>query len=138
VYGPIGEDGYFKPMWDKVTGKIDPSVAPYWRDNYDILEYMKTNWSWLGPKLIDKIHIYMGDMDTYRLEQTTIQLEQWMKTTENPHYPGFFLYGDGKPHCWMGPVTIAERLVEMADYLLEHMPAGTATPWWQQGRGTVR
>jgi hypothetical protein len=132
VYGPIGEDGYFKPMWDKVTGEIDPTVAPYWRENYDLLEYMKRNWTWLGPKLIDKIHVYMGDMDTYRLEQATIQLEQWMKTTENPHYPGFFLYGDGKPHCWMGPVTIAERLVEMADYILEHMPAGTATPWWQQ------
>ncbi len=131
VFGPIGEDGYFKPMWDKVTGEIDPTVAPYWRDNYDLLEYMKRNWSWLGPKLIDKIHVYMGDMDTYRLEQATFQLDEWMRTTEDPHYPGYFLYGDGKPHCWMGPVTMGERLVEMADHILEHMPDGTATPWWQ-------
>ena len=28
-----------------------------------------------------------------------------MKTTTNPHYEGYFLYGDGKPHCWSGPVT---------------------------------
>ena len=86
----------------------------------------------MGPKLIDKIHVYMGDMDTYRLEQATIELEQWMSTTENPHYPGYFLYGDGQPHCWMGPVTIDQRLVEMAEYLLEHLPEGTATPWWQR------
>ena len=138
VYGPIGEDGYFKPMWDKVTGKIDPSVAPYWREHYDILEYMKRNWSWLGPKLVDKVRIYIGDMDTYRLNVATAQLEEWMKTTQNPHYPGFFMYGDGKPHCWMGPVTMDQRLVEMAEHILRRMPEGTSTPWWQQGRGMDR
>ena len=42
VYGPLGDDGYFKPLFDKRTGVIDPSVAEYWRDNYDLLEYMKT------------------------------------------------------------------------------------------------
>ena len=30
-----------------------------------------------------------------------------MKTTEDPHYEGFFMYGDDKPHCWSGPVTSA-------------------------------
>ncbi len=138
VYGPIGEDGYFKPMWDKVTGEIDPSVSSYWRENYDILEYMKRNWSWLGPKLIDKIHVYMGDMDTYRLEVATIQLDEWMRTTENPHYPGFFLYGDGKPHCWSGPETSAQRLRQMAQHIERHMPAGTPMPWWQKGKGAGR
>jgi hypothetical protein len=63
VYGPLGEDGYFKPLFDKRTGVIDRSVAEYWRENYDLLEYMKRNWSWLGPKIQDKIHIYMGDME---------------------------------------------------------------------------
>ena len=27
VFGPIGEDGYFKPLFDKRTGVIDPAVA---------------------------------------------------------------------------------------------------------------
>jgi len=130
VYGPLGEDGYFKPLFDKRTGEIDPSVAEYWRENYDLLEYMKRNWSWLGPKLVDKIHIYIGDMDTYRLEQPVYDLEAWMKTTTDPHYPGFFMYGDRKPHCWIGPVTMPERLKEMAMHGLRHMPEGTTTPWW--------
>ncbi len=53
-----------------------------------------------------------------------------MKTTTNPHYPGFFLYGEGKGHCWSGPVTTAERLKEMAQHIMRHKPNGTTTPWW--------
>ena len=30
-----------------------------------------------------------------------------MKTTEDPHYEGFFMYGDQKPHFWSGPGTSA-------------------------------
>ena len=131
VYGPLGEDGYFKPLFHKRTGEMDRSVAEYWRENYDLLEYMKRNWSWLGPKIQDKIHIYIGDMDTYRLEQAVYEMEAWMKTTENPHYPGFFMYGDREPHCWMGPVPMAQRLREMAMHGLRHKPEGVTTPWWE-------
>lgn len=131
VFGPLGEDGYFQPLFDKRTGVIDPEVAEYWRENYDLLEYMKRNWSWLGPKIQDKIHVYMGDMDTYRLEQAVYEMEAWLKTTTDPHYPGFFLYGDRKPHCWSGPVSTAERLKEMAMHGLRHKPEGTTTPWWR-------
>jgi hypothetical protein len=130
VYGPLGDDGYFKPLFDKVTGDIDPTVAEYWRENYDLLEYMKRNWSWLGPKIQGKIHVYMGDMDTYRLEQAVYEMDAWMKTTTDPHYPGFFMYGDRKPHCWSGPVSTAARLKEMAMHGLRHKPEGTTTPWW--------
>jgi hypothetical protein len=54
-----------------------------------------------------------------------------MKTTTNPHYEGYFVYGDQKPHCWSGPGTSADRLKEMAEYGLRKMPAGTTTPWWK-------
>ena len=36
VYSPVGSDGYPKPIWDKLTGKIDRSVAEYWREHYDL------------------------------------------------------------------------------------------------------
>ncbi|MEO8165090.1 MAG: hypothetical protein ABI619_06800, partial [Betaproteobacteria bacterium] len=71
VYGPVGTDGYFKPLFDKTTGVIDPTVAQYWKDNYDLLEYLKRNWTVVGPKLVDKIHIYTGDADTYQLDRAT-------------------------------------------------------------------
>ncbi len=54
-----------------------------------------------------------------------------MATTEDPHYPGFFMYGDGKGHCWSGPVSTAERLKEIASHALRHMPEERAAPWWR-------
>ncbi|MBL8960279.1 MAG: hypothetical protein JNJ98_10535 [Gemmatimonadetes bacterium] len=131
TYGPLGEDGYFKPVFDKKTGKVDRAVAEYWRENYDLLHILRKNWATLGPKLVNKLYIYMGDADTYFLDRATRELDAWMKTTTNPHYEGFFMYGDQKPHCWSGPVSQAERLKEMAQHGLRFMPAGTTTPWWK-------
>jgi hypothetical protein len=131
VHGPVGPDGYFAPLYDKRTGVLDPEVAEYWRQNYDLLHHMKTNWSWLGPKLVDKIRIYTGDMDNYYLNNAVMEMEAWMRTTENPHYPGYFAYGRGKGHCYSGPVSTAERLKEMAQHVMRHQPAELDTPWWR-------
>ncbi len=131
VHGPVGEDGYFKPLYDKRTGVIDRSVAQYWRENFDLLHHLQTNWSWLGPKLVDKLHIYTGDMDNYYLNNAVVEMEAWMRTTENPHYPGFFSYGRGRGHCYSGPLSTAERLKEMAQYVMRHQPAVLDMPWWR-------
>ena len=131
VWGPIGEDGYFKPAVDSRTGKIDHAVTDYWREHYDLLYYLQKNWNTVGPKLVDKIHVYVGNMDSFFLDRATRELEAWMKTTQNPHYEGYFVYGDQKPHCWSGPGTNADRLRDMAEFGLRHMPAGTTTPWWK-------
>jgi hypothetical protein len=131
VFGPLGKDGYFEPMWDHRTGEIHHEVAQYWSDSTDILHYMQRNWTTLGPKLIGKLHVYVGDWDTYYLDRATREVEAWMKTTTNPHYEGFFMYGERKPHCWTGPVTQAQRHIEMAEYLMTTKPEGTTTPWWQ-------
>jgi hypothetical protein len=131
VFGPIGSDGYFKPLVDSRTGAIDASVAQYWKEHYDLLYYLQRNWRTVGPKLVDKLHIYIGDMDSFFLERAVREMEAWMKTTEDPHYEGFFMYGDQKPHCWSGPGTTADRIREMAEYGLRRKPAGTTTPWWK-------
>ncbi len=131
VHGPLGDDGYFKPLFDKRTGVIDHEVAEYWRDNYDLLEHLKRNWSTLGPKLIDKLHIYTGTMDNFYLDVAVREMQAWMETTEDPHYPGFFMYGEGEGHCWSGPVSTAERLKEIAQHALRHMPKVQTAPWWR-------
>lgn len=131
VYGPLGEDGYFQPLYDKRTGVIDREVAEYWREHYDLLYYMQRNWSQLGPKLVDKLRIYTGDMDNFYLNNAVMEMEAWMRTTENPHYPGFFSYGRGRGHCYSGPVSTGERLKEMAQHVMRHQPAVLDTPWWR-------
>ena len=131
VFGPLGKDGYFEPLFDKRTGTINRAVADYWREHYDLLEYLKRNWTTVGPKLVGKVHVYTGTMDNFFLNNSTRELDEWMKTTANPHYEGFFLYGDGKGHCWQGPETTAERLKQMAAHMMSRKPDGMTTPWWQ-------
>jgi hypothetical protein len=131
VFGPIGPDGYFKPLVNSRTGAIDKTVAAYWKDHYDLLYYLQRNWTTVGPKLVDKLHVYVGNMDSFFLDRDVRTLEAWMKTTENPHYEGFFMYGDQKPHCWSGPGTAADKIREMAEYGLRKKPEGATTPWWK-------
>ncbi|RPJ82135.1 MAG: hypothetical protein EHM13_09400, partial [Acidobacteria bacterium] len=132
VYGPLGKDGYFEPLFDKRTGEINSRVAKYWRDNYDLLEYLKRNWTTVGPKLTGKLHVYTGTADTYFLNNSTREMHEWMKTTANPHYEGYFLYGDGKPHCWSGPVTQGQRLLEMAQHIMSRKPEWAVVDWWER------
>lgn len=131
VFGPLGNDGYFEPLFDKRTGQIHPQVAQYWKQHYDLLEYLKLNWRTLGPKLVDKLRIYTGTMDTYQLNIAVREMDEWMKTTENPHYEGFFEYGVGEPHCYTGRATRPQRLIEIADFIAAKRPYVEPAPWWK-------
>jgi hypothetical protein len=102
VYSPVGEDGYPKPIWDKMTGKIDHSVAEYWRENYDLSYILQRDWETLGPKLKGKIHVYCGDMDNYYLNNAVYLIEEFLKSTNDPYYEGEVDYGDRAEHCWNG------------------------------------
>jgi len=130
VFGPIGADGYFQPVFDPRTGVIDRSVAEYWRANYDLLEHLKRNWPTLGPKLVNKLHIFQGDADNFFLDRATRELQAWMATTTNPHYPGYFEWGDQRGHCYAGPGGASARLLDMARHARRHRPDGVTTPWW--------
>ncbi len=102
VYSPVGPDGYPKRLFDKVTGVIDAEVAAYWREHYDLRYILERDWAKLGPKLQGKLHVYCGDMDNYYLNNAVYKLEEFLKTTKNPHYDGEVKYGDRFEHCWNG------------------------------------
>jgi hypothetical protein len=102
VFSPMGEDGYPKRLWDKYTGEIDHEVAEYWRENYDLRYIMERDWATLGPRLRGKIHIYVGDMDNYYLNDAVYLTEEFLESTTNPYYAGEVDYGDRAEHCWNG------------------------------------
>jgi hypothetical protein len=131
VWGPVGADGYFAPAFDKRTGEIHPEVVAYWKEHWDLVEYLKRNWTTVGPKLVDRIHIYTGDADTYYLNNAAVELQEFLKTTQNPHYEGSFVYGWRKPHCYTGPLDNADKLREMASWGLAHKPDHDAGLWWR-------
>ena len=102
VYSPVGPDGYPARIWDKVTGDIDPDVAEYWRENYDLVHILRRDWETLGPKLQGKLHIYVGDMDNYYLNNAVYLAEDFLESTTEPYYDGEVDYGDRAEHCWNG------------------------------------
>jgi len=132
VFGPVGEDGYPVPLWNKKTGEINRKAVEYARDHgFDLTYYLKKNWSELGPKLKDKLHVYVGDADNFYLNLGVYEFQDFLKQTRNPHYEGTIEYGRPmKGHGWQ-PMKTAELFRLMARHIIEHAPDGADTEMWQ-------
>ncbi|MDH5590768.1 MAG: hypothetical protein OEZ37_12040 [Gemmatimonadota bacterium] len=141
VYSPVGEDGYPRRIWDKVTGEIDPEVAEFWKENYDLTHILRRDWATLGPKLAGKLNIYVGDMDNYYLNDAVYLAEDFLESTTNPYYAGEVDYGDRDEHCWNGdhdqPNAISRlRYIQMfaprmVQRMMEAHPRGADLSSWR-------
>lgn len=124
VYGPVGDDGYPRPIWDPMTGTIDKETAAFWKENYDLNEQLRSGWETLGPQLAGKIHIATGDMDTYYLDNAVYLMEDFLNNTSSPKADAVVEYGRRKPHCWIGesPVRKGEDInyKEFVDLVADH------------------
>lgn len=133
AYGPVGEDGYPKPLWDKLTGEIDHEVAHCYKERYDLRNYIEKNWPLLGPKLVGKLHLLCGDMDNFYLNEAVYELEKFLEKTKDPYYAGSFQYGrPRKGHGWSpyGRNTgELERI--MAEHITKNAPEGEDTKQWK-------
>src|SRR5688572_22314652 len=115
AWAPVGRDGYPKPLWDKRSGKIDRAVAEAMRaKGYDLRDYVERNWKTLGPQLVGKLHVAVGDMDNYFLNLGVYRFETFLESTKEPgkgpYYAGTIEYGRPlKPHGWQ-PWTNQELL----------------------------
>jgi hypothetical protein len=140
VYSPAGPDGYPKPIWDKLTGKIDKDVAKYWRDHFDLSHILQRDWKTLGPKLRGKMRIYVGDMDNYYLNNAVYLVEDFLKKADPPA-DAVVDYGDRDEHCWNGDHTRANaysrlRYVQMTfpwfvERALKAAPPGADVRSWR-------
>jgi hypothetical protein len=106
AWAPVGADGYPQSPWDKRTGTIDRRVADAMRaKGYDLRDYLERNWQTIGPKLVGKLHIAVGDMDNYFLNLGVYRFETFLESTKEPgkgpYYAGTVEYGRPlKPHGW--------------------------------------
>ena len=73
VFSPRGANGRPKRLWNRETGAIDPEVARAW-ERFDIRLILERNWDTLGPRLRGKLHVFMGNADTFYLEGATRRL----------------------------------------------------------------
>jgi hypothetical protein len=132
VYGPVDTDGYPKPLWNKSTGAIDHTVAAYMRDHgYDLGAFLREHWSTLGLQLEGKLHFYVGDMDNFYLNMAVYQLDDFMKTSRNPHYAGSFAYGHPLKGHGYRPTPTGDMLRVMAEEISKNAPAGAKTDSWK-------
>jgi hypothetical protein len=129
AFGPIGADGYPQRIWDKRSGVIDQQVAAYWKEHFDLRYILQSQWSSLGPQLKDKLHIYVGDADTYNLNMGVRAMDAFLKTAKNPQFGGTVTYEPMAPHCW-GP-TGKELVDTITQYIDSHAPADADLKSWR-------
>ena len=131
VYGPVGDDGYPKPLWNKRTGHIDHEVALYMRDHgYDLRSYLAQNWAKIGPQLVGKIHVDVGDMDNFYLNLAVYDLQEFLDRILEPKAQATLNFGrPEKGHGWQH-ATRAEIVREMAAQVTRNAPRGADIKSW--------
>ena len=142
VFSPAGPDGYPAQIIDPLTGDIDKKVLDYWHDHYDLTAILKRDWPTLGPKLEGKLHLTVGDGDTYFLNNAVHLLQKQLESTTTPHSDATFQYGPGMPHCYTGGpseytmqennANWAQRILPvMVDHMLATAPPGADVKSWR-------
>ena len=132
VYGPVGDDGYPKPLWNKMTGVIDRSVADYMKEHgYDLTSYLREHWAAIGKMLEGKLHFYCGDMDSFYLNLAVYRLEDFLKSTQNPNFGGSFDYGHPMKGHGIRPTSTGDMLRAMAVQIAKNSPSATDAESWQ-------
>ncbi len=119
TFGPRGADGLPKPLWDGKTGKIDPDVLDHWK-RYDLRRVLEKDWETLGPKLRGKIRIWVGDADTYFLNNAVRLLDKFLREAK-PAYEGKITFAPMEDHNYTG-ITEADMMKEMAAVVAKGKP----------------
>jgi hypothetical protein len=80
---------------------------------------------------VDKIHVDVGDMDTFYLNLAVYDLQGFLDSTTAPAARATFHYGrPEKAHGWQHTTT-ANLLREMAAFITAHAPRGADTAAWR-------
>jgi hypothetical protein len=102
---------------------------------------MVREWPTLGPKLEGKVHVAVGESDTYFLNNAVHLMQDEMDRTRNPHSDATFDYGPRQPHCYSGDPSVSTRITrltinqrvlpKMVEHMLQTAPAGADVTSWR-------
>ncbi|MGZ3181225.1 MAG: alpha/beta hydrolase [Telluria sp.] len=95
VFSPRGPDGRPLPLFDRATGAVDPAVAAYWREHFDIAYRLQRDWPTLKADLDGKIHLIVGTADTFYLDGAAHRLQAVL---EGLHAKADFRFLPAKTH----------------------------------------
>ncbi len=106
VFSPRGRDGRPQQLFDRATGEIRSDVADAW-EKYDIAEVVRKNATRLRPLLQNHIHLYVGTIDIFHLDEPARLLDQ---TLRRAGIRAEFLYLKGKDHMTLYQDGLIERI----------------------------
>lgn len=87
VFSPRSSSGAPEPMFDRVTGDVNPTVVKYWHDHYDLAHIAQSTWAQRGADLKGRIHVYVGTADTFYLDGPAYKFEAVLKRLGgDPHF----------------------------------------------------
>jgi hypothetical protein len=75
VFSPRSRSGAPEPMFDRATGEVNPAVAAYWHDHYDLAHVVETHWAERSADLKGRIHLMVGTADTFYLDGAAHRLD---------------------------------------------------------------
>lgn len=152
VFSPVCSDGFPCRVYDKLSGKIDKSVANYWKEHFDLAHIIKRNWAKYGPKLNGSLHVFAGASDSFFLNDAVMDAQDLLEGIDAKHPTGIEWVlgtheGRGYQHCFRGyeydadgkplPNSIARLmyaqafLPRMAKRFAETAPVGADVKSWR-------
>ena len=95
VFSPKSPSGAPQPMFNRITGAVDPAVVAYWQEHYDLAHIVETDWPQRKDDLTGRIHLFVGTADTFYLDGAAHKFEAVLnRLGAEPH----FTYIDGRSH----------------------------------------
>ena len=110
--------GFPKRIFDAETGKIDKQVAQAWK-KYDLRLYLSENWESIGQKLQGKLHVWMGTMDSYYLNNAMVLLDRYLKSTANPKSDAEVNFLCGEGHACDSQIPLELMMQQMLERMAE-------------------
>jgi hypothetical protein len=76
-----------------------------------------------------KLHVYVGDMDSFYLNDGVEKLNEFLVKAAAPAFTGEVVFQRRAPHCW-GPRN-AELAAKMTAHIERHAPASADRQSWR-------
>ena len=121
VFSPLDAQGQPERCWDPVTGVVRAEIANYWK-YYDISLILAENWPKLRESLAGKIHVAMGELDTFYLEGASHRLAERLKELGSDAQ---FEFIPGASHNLPGSVFQKNRQIMAQKFFKKYNADGT-------------
>lgn len=140
VFGVQGLNGYPLAAWDKITGEIYPDVVELWKP-MDLTHHILSNWDSklnLGEVLRERIHIYVGGMDSYYLNEGVEQFRMRVTEKGGPEWANVTVF-PGEAHG--GVYNLLPKWIYLdllLQWIADHAPEGKTPLSDEYTRGASR